>query len=480
MKKRVFAWLSMLALAISMLSGIVLPVAADSDIPHMKDYATNSDSRSFLVEDQTDLETFAQVVNSGEDFAERTVYQVADISLIGEFTPIGGNNSNATDPNFAQYFCGTYDGQFHTVSGLSINQSSVNGVGFFGACRGATIKNFGIESGSVTGANRVGGIAGYGDVCTFINCYNKAAVTSVSGTDGCGGIAGVARENAYFYGCFNMGDICAKNKAAGGIAGWAQGNATIRACYNEGSVTSADNTSLDVIARNGNGFSATAYADSYYLAGSCAINGFGATALNTPNYAMLAYVMNRAAGHNTGAFTVDENEELVFKTDDLGAIGAIDIKLDRGGVVLDGGTHYFVSDGEGYEVPDYWGDEAYVLYALVGEQKYEVGEVIDLDKVASITLVLDGSYPNVSEAVLFPDAPVFVVESADDLYMMAGSVNDGMTFAGKTIYVVNDLDFSEYPTWTTIGTVVTSSGGVASDDSTYFAGTFDAQYHHFK
>ncbi len=481
MKKRVFSWLAMIALLVSMMSGFVVPVTADSDIPYMKDYAANSDSRSFLIADQADLEMFAQIVNSGEDFAERTVYQVADIRLSGEFTPIGGNNSNASDPNFAQYFCGTYDGQFHYVSNLQINRNTVNGVGFFGACRGATIKNFGIESGSVSGQNRVGAIAGYGDVCTFINCYNKASVTSVGGTDGAGGLAGVARESASFYGCFNMGTVRAQKTAAAGIAGWGQGNVTIRSCYNEGSVISADTaaTASDAICRN----SATAtvnFSDSWYLKGSCSKNNFKATAIEEPDYAKLAYIMNRATGHNTGAFTVDEGGDIVFKNDDLGAVYAIDINLDRSGVVLNGGTYYFASNGEGYEVPDFWEDDSFILYAIAGGETYYGGETIDLNGISSITLVLDGTYPNVREAELFPDAPIMIVESADDLYMMAGSVNKGTTFAGKTIYVVNDLDFSEYPTWTTIGTVVSSSGGVASADSTYFAGTFDGQYHHFK
>ena len=435
MKKRLSAWLAMLALILSMVSGFVMPVSADSDIPHMKDYAANANSRSFLIEDQSDLETFAQIVNSGEDFAERTIYQVADITLSGEFTPIGGNATNATDPNFAQYFCGTYDGQFHTVSNLNINQSSVNGVGFFGACRGATIMNFGIESGSVTGGNRVGGIAGYGDVCTFINCYNKANITSLSGSDGCGGLAGVARENASFYGCFNMGKVYAKNTAAGGITGWAQGNATIRVCYNEGSVTTTASgaTVVDAIARNGSSYSATAYADSYYLAGSCTKNAFGAAEIAEPDYAKLAYEMNRAIGNNTGAFTVNEDGELVFKNDELGSVYAVDLELDRSGVVLKGGTHYFSGNGEGYEVPYFWEDDSLVLYAVANGETYNGGDIIDLNGVSTVTLVLDGAYPNVSEAVLFPEAPIFIVESADDLYMMAGSVNDGTTFEGKTI-----------------------------------------------
>ena len=183
----------------------------------------------------------AAVVNGGKDLKGYTFLQTEDITLEGEFTPIGKNLSNASGmANIATVFKGTYDGGCHTISNLNINLPGQNGVGLFGACYGATLRNIGIESGSVTGANRAGGIAGYADACQVLSCYNKADIQIVSGVDGAGGIAGVARDSAEITGCANFGSVTAVSAGAGGIAGWGASNITLRACYSGGAVRAAE------------------------------------------------------------------------------------------------------------------------------------------------------------------------------------------------------------------------------------------------
>ena len=89
-----------------------------------------------VVRNTEDLVRFATMVNTGNTFAGKTVKLGADINLAGlNWTPIG-NDTN--------YFCGTFDGQDHTISNMTINVNTPDKnqfVGLFGGVKKATIKN---------------------------------------------------------------------------------------------------------------------------------------------------------------------------------------------------------------------------------------------------------------------------------------------------------------------------------------------------
>ena len=78
-------------------------------------------------------------------------------------------------------------------------------------------------TGTVTGGNCVGGIAGNG-VGTIKNCYALADVTAAG--DSAGGIAGYA-YNLSIENCYYSGKV-SSNGNAGGIAGIASGTTTIK------------------------------------------------------------------------------------------------------------------------------------------------------------------------------------------------------------------------------------------------------------
>ena len=92
------------------------------------------------------------------------------------FNPIGDSTSR---------FTGTFDGLGHTIIGLTINRLSEDDVGLLGFAEGATIRNVGLEGGSVTGKDNVGGLVGYLAVGTITTTYATGAVT---GSDGVGGL----------------------------------------------------------------------------------------------------------------------------------------------------------------------------------------------------------------------------------------------------------------------------------------------------
>ena len=91
---------------------------------------------SFTISSEADLLAFAQMVNSGNDFYEKTVTLTQDISLSGEWTPIGNSKS----------FSGVFDGGGHTISGMTITQINNRYLGLFGCTEpSATIKNLNVK-----------------------------------------------------------------------------------------------------------------------------------------------------------------------------------------------------------------------------------------------------------------------------------------------------------------------------------------------
>lgn len=175
---------------------------------------------------------FAKKVNAGNNFAGKTVTLANDIDLNNEkWTPIGvyGDKNNPAMP-----FKGTFDGQNHAVTGLKVEESRKNGVGFFGKVYTGTIKNLTVEgSVSTSGCNYVGGIVGHG-YATITNCTFKGSVGSTD-TMQVGGIAGSGGFTVT--NCSVYGDVTAECWA-GGIVGNCQDGGAYTNCYVEGTISS--------------------------------------------------------------------------------------------------------------------------------------------------------------------------------------------------------------------------------------------------
>ena len=141
----------------------------------------------------------------------------ADITLTGEWLPIG-NNDNP--------FTGTFDGKGHTISGLTVTDNS-NWVGLFGAVTG-TVKNVAIVGANIYGNEHVGIVAGRVRGGGLID--NVFTSGYINGRDHAGGIVGDAGETdqtATVSNCFSAAYVIARDYQAGGIAGWTKGTVTI-------------------------------------------------------------------------------------------------------------------------------------------------------------------------------------------------------------------------------------------------------------
>jgi hypothetical protein len=101
------------------------------------------------------------------------------------FQSIGGAEDTYSNSN---YYTGQFDGLGHVISGLTINRPSQHYIGLFGkATGGARIAHVGLRDVSFVGNTNVGGLLGLGHTATI----ERSHVTgSVTGADYVGGILG--------------------------------------------------------------------------------------------------------------------------------------------------------------------------------------------------------------------------------------------------------------------------------------------------
>lgn len=162
-------------------------------------------------------------------------------------------------------YAGTFDGAFHTITGLKVTASASN-QGLFGgiglaAADGktvtATIKNLKVEGSVTTSNTNVGGIVGQLFAGSVENCSFTGIVSSSKAKAYIGGIVGYAngdkpdkRPALKISGCVNRASVQtagnAQNTVAGGIVGYAK-YTEITDCYNAGTVSGTSRTAASAV-----------------------------------------------------------------------------------------------------------------------------------------------------------------------------------------------------------------------------------------
>lgn len=189
----------------------------DNQYDALATYMNKNADGEWEIENLGQLIYFANSVNEGKDYAGETVVLTKDINLAGlNWAPIG---------NWDYSFAGTFDGQDYTISNLSINQPSGDGVGFFGVTDKVTIKNVNFVNVDVYGYSEVATVAGYvSPGSTISNCHVSGDINIVAEYAYAGGIS--AGQSYYSVdGCSVIADgtglIMAKDRnAVGGITAW--------------------------------------------------------------------------------------------------------------------------------------------------------------------------------------------------------------------------------------------------------------------
>ena len=158
-----------------------------------------------------------------EHFEGVTFTLTRDIELTQTWTPIGLDDS--------VNFCGIFDGNGHTISGLNV-RGSYDGSGLFGYLSGE-VRNLNVVGNNKSLTSSCGGIAGtLSDTGKIIDCTSDV---KVKGLDKCGGIVG-NNEGGTVEGCINLGNVSGTYKV-GGIVGENRGG-TINECGNQGKIKS--------------------------------------------------------------------------------------------------------------------------------------------------------------------------------------------------------------------------------------------------
>lgn len=210
-------------------------------------FGGNLDERPITIHSLSDLAMLRTAVNNGNNYAGIIFKQMENISLNGDWEPIG----NATTHPFS----GIYDGNNFKISNLYI--SSGTNKAFFGAIGGinadsvAIIKNLTIEGSGDTSAditgNNGGIVAGVIAVVTantvIENCINHAHITAPGGSN-VGGIASTCTgNNITLKSCKNYGKILGATGNNGGIAANLTSTDTeniyITSCHNYGDLNIA-------------------------------------------------------------------------------------------------------------------------------------------------------------------------------------------------------------------------------------------------
>lgn len=208
----------------------------------------SSSNKPYIINSPEGLQLLATYVNSGticyvqssyyndvfyvyKDKYFKLNYDIAfNSNIVNNFTPIGGKFSN----NYYA-FCGSFDGDGHTISGINIYNNEKSFAGIFGYIEsGASISNVTLINASISGKEYIGGIAGNNMGGSISNCLvaNTTITNSITGNRYIGAITGLNSGTLYYN---YYGNSIVKEHASGVGCGTDNGSSDVNA--NDGAVS---------------------------------------------------------------------------------------------------------------------------------------------------------------------------------------------------------------------------------------------------
>ena len=206
-------------------------------------------SGCYQISSAAELYGFASIVNGTDGFVKDSAAcgKLTKDIVVNEkvLTTLGTLNTTDT-ANFArwipmEYFCGSFDGQGHTISGLYFDNDTVTYVGLFGVIVSPSahlveIKNLGVVGSFFRGNLDVGSIAGILAGYSPMKVENVFTDSRVEGISGVGGLTGMVLDSVYIKDCYNLGAVVGDTHV-GGISGYMVGAvSSLQNVYNGGTV----------------------------------------------------------------------------------------------------------------------------------------------------------------------------------------------------------------------------------------------------
>lgn len=241
----------------------------------------------YRISNAAELRYFSDAVRQGNIFKNQYVELTADITINSNvLTSSGELNGDGSDfepwipigrydPSF--FFCGTFDGNNHYISGLYCDRPQGVYVGLFGKLYG-NVKNVIIKDSYFRGNGSVGGIAGSTQpnyigttipssikeyyqtekTISIVHCKNDATIVGKTG----GGIIGYNTNATKISKCLNSGNVTGQQNVGGivGKSSFTSPSCIISDCANLGTIISE------------------------VQAGGILCNGFGTSIINSLNW----------------------------------------------------------------------------------------------------------------------------------------------------------------------------------------------------
>jgi len=198
------------------------------------------DMKPISISSAEDLLHFSNEVNAGRSNLCAVLTDDIDMSATKWIEDMSSHAIGTSDTPY----CGTFDGQGHTISGIEMSFNNVFDkvedkyrdfrVGLFGTVNGATIRNITVSgSATITGRHcensKIGGICAVAKNSTFVRCCNKVSINSPLNTNpgayqhlfytNIGGIIGYAKS-VVVHECSNEADMYISGMYVGGLIGY--------------------------------------------------------------------------------------------------------------------------------------------------------------------------------------------------------------------------------------------------------------------
>ena len=231
MKKRITSMFLVLLMVLSLMPATVQASPASS--------GSGTKADPYLIATAQDLIEFRDEVNaltkkSTSTLCAKLTKDIDLSNLEGDWEPIG--KATNTYKDYVAYG-GTFDGDGHTIAGLSINATTAY-QGLFGYVKGGEIKDLtvaGSVTTSTTSSAYAAGIVGYGSPVTIENCVNQATVTATKKGYIAGIVGYTSTTGSSISGCTNQGAVSGAGDYVGGIVGTAN-NTVIKNCINSAEI----------------------------------------------------------------------------------------------------------------------------------------------------------------------------------------------------------------------------------------------------
>ena len=433
-----------------------------TDAPTLSIFESDGEN-AYKIKSKDDLRHLANYVNNGNNACTGITFrQTQDITCDNTYTPIGYYVSNSDRVGFR----GTYDGQGHTISGITVtrtgNTKADGYMGLFGYIYRSSSSDYGIvrnvvlANSTFTGKDDVGGIVGYNSGSIVENCRVESTVTINAGQNYAYYHGGIVGENfgidAKVIGCYSAANVSKNGKSNsicyGGIVGFNYSRGNVKDCLYAGTTVTSDSEKGAIVGFDNN--NQGTFTNNYYTAISLGgVNG------SDQDGARRAYTVT------LGENIVLVGDETAYSLSGITAIGTTALHYNN--TLYSGATQTLTLSYTGLA------DGYTVIYSVNGTAIE--GNTFQMP-AANVTVsaeIYKSDYITYWQAGPLHDGSTsekaYLITTPEGLELLASEVNGGNKFTEKYFKLDSDIDMSSVENFTPIGNTV----------SNYFKGNFDGQ-----